>query len=119
MLRPSAMLLSLLNEQKANILARSLSRVMADVTLRSTGSDLAHGLPIFFDQLVEMLEREAGPQRGDRPGIAAVAAGHGKDLLRAGFTVSQVVSSYGANRGDLRATNLPGKGCIFTIDLPQ
>lgn len=90
------MLLRLLNEQRQTILARSLSRVAADPTLRSTGADMARGLPVFFDQLLEMLEREAGPQRGDHPEIAEVAARHGKDLLRAGFTVSQVVSSYGA-----------------------
>ena len=90
------MLLELLKEHKQVILTRSQARIVDNVTLQLTDGDMVNGLPIFFDQLAKMLEMEEGPQQGEPSGIAEVAAGYGRDLLRLGFTLSQVVFSYGA-----------------------
>ena len=73
---------------------------------QSTDDGLAHGIPIFLDQLIETLARESAsePVRGgaeaDLPRahaseIGSMAALHGRDLLEQGFTLEQVVRDYG------------------------
>ena len=44
------------------------------------------------------------PARSDRSGLGL------------GLSISR--KAVAANGGEIRAVNLPGKGCIFTIDLP-
>ena len=67
---------------------------------------LAHGIPIFLDQLIETLTiEEAFEPTGKRIGtdmprsftteIGSMAALHGRDLLERGFTLEQVVRDYG------------------------
>jgi signal transduction histidine kinase len=66
---------------------------------------MKHGVPQFLDQLVEALKSDASPEHDDRtaPASSAVsdsdigrtAAQHGNELLRAGFSVEQVVHHYG------------------------
>jgi signal transduction histidine kinase len=78
----------------------------------SRGSGLRYGIPLFLDQLVEVLRLEhanagtissalpeapatvihAAPSPSD---IGKTAAQHGDELLRTGFTVDQVVHDYG------------------------
>src|SRR6202030_763628 len=73
---------------------------------KPTGNDLAHGIPIFLDQLIETLaiEQASGParngtasggQRASASEIGSMAALHGRDLLERGFTLEQVVRDYG------------------------
>jgi signal transduction histidine kinase len=74
---------------------------------KATEHELAHGIPIFLDQLIETLtvEQSAGPSerralsstdtRGTACEIAEMAALHGRDLLEQGFTLEQVVRDYG------------------------
>lgn len=52
---------------------------------------IEQGVPVLLDQLVTVLRagREPGPE------IAETALLHGRDLLRAGFSVSEVVHTYG------------------------
>jgi signal transduction histidine kinase len=68
--------------------------------------ELAHGIPIFLDQLIETLtiEQISGPlegriaQEGPRSSVSEIgsmAALHGRDLLEHGFTLDQVVRDYG------------------------
>ena len=57
-----------------------------------TEAEIAHGVPLFLDQLVAAL-RSGGD--GLNPAIADGALLHGQELLRHGFTVSQVVHDYG------------------------
>ena len=57
-----------------------------------TAAELTHGVPLFLDQLVAALR--SGGERLN-PAIADGAVLHGQDLLRHGFTVSQVVHDYG------------------------
>ena len=54
-------------------------------------AELAHGIPLFFDQLIEALRHS--PRKSDE--IDMSAAKHGDEMLRRGFTVAQVVHDYG------------------------
>jgi signal transduction histidine kinase len=73
-----------------------ISRCRAKVATRSlpppTEVEINHGVPLFLDQLVTAL-RDGSHRPG--PDIVASALLHGHDLLRQGFTVSQVVHDYG------------------------
>jgi len=71
-----------------------------------TVNELAHGIPIFLDQLIETLtiERACAPlqeqmspdaPRSSVSEIGSMAALHGRDLLERGFTLEQVVRDYG------------------------
>jgi signal transduction histidine kinase len=74
---------------------------------KATDEELAHGIPMFLDQLIEtlVLEQESGLEDStveDSTGrgqfsseLGATAALHGRDLFRAGFTIEQVVRDYG------------------------
>lgn len=72
-----------------------ISRCRAKVSLRSeplpTPAEIDHGVPMFLDQLLDEL-RDGPSANAD---IARSATQHGHDLLRQGFTVSQVVHDYG------------------------
>ena len=71
-------------------------RCRAKVATRSvpppTETEINHGVPLFLDQLVATLR---GAQGRTNPDISRSAVLHGQDLLRQGFTVSQVVHDYG------------------------
>src|SRR5687767_10481724 len=71
-------------------------RCRAKVATRSvpppTEAEIDHGVPLFLDQLVTTLR---GGQGEVNPEISKSAVLHGHDLLRQGFTVSQVVHDYG------------------------
>ena len=76
---------------------------------KPTDAELEHGIPHFLDQLIKTLcvERTTEPLRsravsGQSGGegsasseIGATAAQHGRELLKHGFTVDQVVHNYG------------------------
>ena len=72
-----------------------IRRCSAKVAMRSipppTKAEIDHGVPVFLDQLREAL------RLGEltSPEIGRIAIKHGHDLLRQGFTVSQVVHDYG------------------------
>jgi len=68
--------------------------------------ELAHGIPIFLDQVAKTLtieqrslDRNLGSSNpGNGPshsGVAAMATLHGRDLFEQGFTVEQVIRDYG------------------------
>jgi signal transduction histidine kinase len=62
----------------------------------AAADDPAHGIPIFLDQLVEALVVEQGSgSRASASEIGSMAALHGRDLLKRGFTLEQVVRDYG------------------------
>jgi hypothetical protein len=59
----------------------------------ATRSELEHGIPLFLRDLEQALASEL---RSDpRPRAATAALEHGRDLLRSGFTIAQVVHDYG------------------------
>lgn len=71
-----------------------ITRCRAKVATRSipppSDQEIAHGVPLFLDQLVELLQ-----SGGNTVNIDRSAGLHGHDLLLKGFTVSQVVHDYG------------------------
>jgi hypothetical protein len=61
-------------------------------------SELAHGVPLFLEQLVEALRVEESSRVPGETALAEssrTAALHGRDLLNEGYTVDQVVHGYG------------------------
>jgi signal transduction histidine kinase len=74
---------------------------------KATAAELGNGIPIFFDQLIETLRLEQTSERERSPAISGVAGGgassqigdvatlHGRNLLKQGFTLEQVVRDYG------------------------
>jgi len=73
---------------------------------KSAGDDLAYGIPIFLDQLIEKLsvEQASGSewssaalvgQRAAASEIGSMAALHGRELLARGFTLEQIDRDYG------------------------
>jgi signal transduction histidine kinase len=72
-----------------------IRRCRAKVATRSvpppTEVEIDHGVPVFLDQLVDALRLGLTSS----PEIGRSAVQHGHDLLRQGFTVSQVVHDYG------------------------
>jgi signal transduction histidine kinase len=65
--------------------------VAARAVAPSTAGKIDHGVPVFLDQLMDAL------RLGEitSPEIGRTAIKHGHDLLRQGFSVSQVVHEYG------------------------
>jgi hypothetical protein len=85
-----------------------IRRTRAKVASRSSPpasilAELEHGVPLFLSQLSATLEDQGLGDTGDagrlshpaHPSIGASAALHGRDLLRLGFTIEQVVHDYG------------------------
>jgi hypothetical protein len=72
-----------------------ISRCRAKVSARSipppAEGGIDHGVPVFLDQLGDALRLG----QITSPAISRSAIKHGHDLLRQGFTVSQVVHDYG------------------------
>lgn len=82
---------------RAEILAASEKRVVALAALRPTSDQMQLGLPIFLDQLIEVLSKNlksVGTQHEAE--ISHTAGSHGRELLRLGYTLTHVVHSYGA-----------------------
>jgi signal transduction histidine kinase len=77
------------------IIARTGERVRGRAWPSSVIGEIEHGVPTFLTQLAETLRLEATPVPFPDDAIGATAARHGGDLLRMGFTVSQVVHDYG------------------------
>ncbi len=74
---------------------------------KATDEEVAHGVPRFLDQLIDTLRIELTtgrpPDQALDSRVQSVSAGeiggmamlHGRDLLRRGFTLEQVVHDYG------------------------
>jgi signal transduction histidine kinase len=75
-----------------DIIGRCRAKVAARLIPTPTESEINHGVPLFLNQLVEVLQRHSNTAN---PEIGKSAALHGQDLLKQGFTVGQVVHDYG------------------------
>jgi signal transduction histidine kinase len=80
-----------LQSKRAEIIARTKTKVAARAVPRATEAELTHGIPLFCDQLIDTLS--GSMQRGDEMNVTATK--HGGELLRLGFSVAQVVHDYG------------------------
>jgi signal transduction histidine kinase len=79
-----------ISTHRADILARTRSKVAARPAPAATRDELENGIPLFLDQLITSLRSSSSDA-----GLAASAARHGALLERSGFTVAQVVHDYG------------------------
>src|SRR6185503_5421564 len=103
------MLHEFLTSNRADLIERCRLKVARRSAPRVTEAELAHGIPLFLDQLIKTLQveqtsdpmrsrRVSGPAGGGIPVLSemgAAAALHGRELLQQGFTVEQVVHDYG------------------------
>jgi signal transduction histidine kinase len=101
------MLHEFLTAHQAELIDRCRSKVALRPAPQAAGAD--HGIPIFIDQLIRTLRMEqtnepmqsrqvsgpTGGARSDLSEIGVTATQHGRELLRRGFTVDQVVHDYG------------------------
>jgi signal transduction histidine kinase len=79
-----------LKSERAEIIGRTKARAAARPAPRATEPELSHGIPLFFDQLIETLK---GSTLGSEMDVSATQ--YGDEMLRQGFTVGQVVYGYG------------------------
>lgn len=85
------MLSEFVTSKRNEIIARCRKRVAARMSPPPTEHELVEGIPMFLDQLARALKSEdlAGAS------VAASARTHGAELMKAGFSIGQVVSDYG------------------------
>lgn len=62
---------------------------------RSTGAQLHLGIPLFLDQLITTLKAEAASEPPKEREISETAVLHGRELLKHGFSVDEIVHNYG------------------------
>src|SRR4029078_10729397 len=77
------------------IISRTRERVRSRPWPSVAPGEVEHGVPLFLMQLSETLRLESTSAPFPTNAIGAAVARHGGDLLRSGFTVSQVVHDYG------------------------
>lgn len=98
-----------LTNNRDELISRCKSKVARRPRRAATEQQLANGIPLFLDQLIQTFAAEddgkpadsiriSGSSGGDSQalsemGVAATA--HGKELLKLGYTVDQVVHDYG------------------------
>ena len=86
------MLPEFLTANREEIIARTRAKVRGRPAPRPTDTELQTGIPLFLDQLIAVLENPRAPSS---TALTESATRHGSDLLRMGFSVSQVVHDYG------------------------
>jgi len=99
------MLYKFLDQYKNEIIDLCKGKVSADAESKPTSVLLEQGLPIFYDELIEVLRRTAVATQAHSYNKSFMstnrikegnAAEHGKESLRLGYSISQVVHSYGS-----------------------
>jgi len=85
------MLDDFIKTNRNEVIARTRSKVAERSAPRPTQEELTKGIPLFIDQLVERLRGESPSERN----MGASATAHGKEMMRQGFSVAQVVQDYG------------------------
>jgi|SRR5580765_3176108 len=97
---------------REEIIRRCRTKVAARSVAAPLEAAVAHGVPVFLEQLVDAL-------RGrllSNPEIARSALQHGHELLLQGFTVSQVVHDYGDVCQAITELAVEGNASITTDD---
>jgi signal transduction histidine kinase len=78
---------------REDLISRTRTKVASRLAPRPTEEELKNGVPLFLDQLIEALQ--IAPPTAETGAIGKSARLHGGDMLKLGFTVAQVVRSYG------------------------
>jgi signal transduction histidine kinase len=82
-------------DHREQILAQARWRFVARIGPLAAETDLAHGLPVFLEQLREALRRASANEPVDHDAIQVSAGEHGAELFRQGASVAQLVHDYG------------------------
>ena len=94
------MLHQFLSAERKGILELCAKKLTLLADSRTSSAEMEKGLPIFYDELVDVLRKdEENPGRPDdrSTGIHTLSASRrGKESLRLGYSISQVVHGYGA-----------------------
>jgi hypothetical protein len=77
---------------RQELLERCRAKVAARRAPRPTEAELEHGIPLFLQQLIDMLQAR---QAISPLPMLSTATQHGDELLRKGFSVGQVIHDYG------------------------
>jgi signal transduction histidine kinase len=85
------MLHTFVAEHREEIIRRCLAKLALRPTPPAVSGEVEPGVSHFLDELIDVLRS----RRSSNPEIGMSAALHGRSLLLQGFTVSQVVHSYG------------------------
>lgn len=88
------MLLEFIRANRTELIRRTQEKVRSRAAPLATPAELESGVPLFLSQFTDLLAGTGAepPAASER---ASTASDHGKDLLRRGFTVAQVVHDYG------------------------
>ncbi|HWO21008.1 MAG TPA: HAMP domain-containing sensor histidine kinase [Kofleriaceae bacterium] len=86
------MLYEFIEMHRDAIIARTRAMIANRIAPRPTEAEVAHGVPLFLEQLAARLRADAGPSAIQ---IGTSASLHGGELLKAGLTIGQVVHDYG------------------------
>jgi signal transduction histidine kinase len=89
------MLYEFIDQNRDAIISGTRDRVRSRPWPSVAPRELEDGVPLFLTQLSETLRLEAMKVPFPPDAIGAAAARHGGDLVRLGFTLSQVVHDYG------------------------
>jgi signal transduction histidine kinase len=93
------MLHEFLTENRNELVKRCRARVAKRAAPSPTATELEYGIPLFLEQLIDMLRKELSPSLEGSPraasAIEASAEKHGNEFYRKGFSVDQVVHDYG------------------------
>jgi signal transduction histidine kinase len=88
------MLYEFLINNRTEILAHAEKRTLKLAGVLPSSVELRKGLPLFYEHLIEFLNRTS--TKHPEESIASGAAFHGRELLRLNYTLSHVVHAYGA-----------------------
>jgi signal transduction histidine kinase len=103
------MLHHFLTANRIGLIGRCRDKVEARTSPKATQAELDHGIPLFLDLLIKTLRVEqtptplrsrevSGPSGGQQAATSEMGEAallHGRELLKQGFTVDQVVHDYG------------------------
>jgi len=85
------MLHDFISLNRASIIERCRVKAASRLSPTPAESELDEGIPLFLEEVVDALRHQDRP----RSEVGRSAALHGRDLLKRGFTVRQVVHDYG------------------------
>lgn len=89
------MLDDLITSNRDVIIARAKARLTSRTPAKSGDRELTNGIPTFVDQLADALRRARSVDPIDHKEISKTAGRHGRNLLRVGLPIAQVVHAYG------------------------
>jgi hypothetical protein len=93
-LHPTA-LHEFVTRHRDDIIARTNEKLGTRPPPTGAPAEIENGVPLFLEQLVETLLGDLSPGRFSRNAIGDSATQHGRELLARGFSVSEVVHTYG------------------------